>query len=79
KVPSVPSALPGVRRPVQMHGMGVVSEIGSADSLANALLNVLDNPEKYRGDIAAITKAYDPDSVAQEYEKLFARLMKKRK
>lgn len=75
-VPSVPSALPGVRQPVKMHGMGVVSEIGNAQSLANAILEVLDNKEKYRGDIVSIKKAYDPDSIAQEYEKLFARLMK---
>ena len=73
-VPSVPSALPGVRRPVQMHNMGVVSEIGNSESLANAILEVLDHKEKYRGDIPAIKTAYDPDSIAQEYEKLFAKL-----
>lgn len=76
-IPSVPSALPGVRRPVQMHGMGVVSEIGNAESLASAILEVLDNKEKYRGDIPAIKTAYDPDSIAQEYEKLLAKLMRK--
>ena len=75
-VPSVPSALPGVRQPVKMHGMGVVSEIGNYESLANAIIEVLDNKEKYRGDIPAIRTAYDPDSIAQEYEKLFAKLMK---
>ena len=75
-VPSVPSALPGVRQPVKMHGMGVVSEIGNSESLANAIIEVLDNKEKYRGDIPAIRTAYDPDSIAQEYEKLFAELMK---
>ena len=74
--PSVPSALPGVRRPVQMHGMGVVSEIGNAESLAASILEVLDNPQKYRGDVDGIKKAYEPDSVAQEYEKLFECLMK---
>ncbi|HQV63160.1 MAG TPA: glycosyltransferase family 4 protein, partial [Anaerolineales bacterium] len=79
KVPSVPSALPGVRRPVQMHGMGVVSQIGDSASLAESILGVLDDPQKYQGDIESIKKSYDPDSVAQEYEKLFARLMKKRK
>jgi glycosyltransferase involved in cell wall biosynthesis len=73
-VPSVPSALPGVRRPVQMHNMGVVSEIGNSESLANAILEVLDNKEKYRGDVPAIKTAYNPDSVAQEYEKLFEKL-----
>lgn len=76
-VPSVPSALPGVRRPVQMHNMGVVSEIGSSESLANAILEVLDHKEKYRGDVPAIKTAYDPDSIAQEYEKLFERLRRK--
>jgi glycosyltransferase involved in cell wall biosynthesis len=74
-VPSVPSALPGVRRPVQMHGMGIVSQIGDSASLAESILDVLADPKKYCGDIEAIRKSYDPDSVAHEYEKLFQRLM----
>jgi glycosyltransferase involved in cell wall biosynthesis len=78
-VPSVPSALPGVRRPVQMHGMGIVAQIGDSASLAESILSVLDEPKKYHGDIEAIRKSYDPDSVVQEYEKLFERLMKKGK
>ncbi|MBN8580262.1 MAG: glycosyltransferase family 4 protein [Anaerolineae bacterium] len=73
-VPSVPSALPGVRQPVKMHNMGVVSEIGNSESLANAILEVLDHKEEHRGDIPAIKTAYNPDSIAQEYEKLFAKL-----
>lgn len=73
-VPSVPSALPGVRQPVKMHGMGVVSEIGDSESLASAILEVLDNKKKYRGDVDAIKKAYDPESVVKEYEKLFDKL-----
>jgi glycosyltransferase involved in cell wall biosynthesis len=76
-VPSVPSALPGVRQPVKMHGMGEVSEIGNSESLAAAILKVLDDPEKYKGDVPAIHTAYNPDSIAQEYEKLFAKLMRK--
>ena len=74
-VPSVPSALPGVRRPVQMHGMGIVSQIGDSASLAKSILGVLDDPQKYQRDIETIKKIYDPDSIAQEYEKLFQRLM----
>jgi glycosyltransferase involved in cell wall biosynthesis len=74
-VPCVPSALPGVRRPVQMHGMGLVSQIGDPASLAESILGMLDDPQKYRGDLEAIKKFYDPDSIAQEYEKLFTRLM----
>lgn len=76
-VPCVASALPGVRRPVQMTGMGEVTPIGDVDALAEGVLRVLDNPEKYRRDPVEIARTYNPDSVAAEYEKLFERLMKK--
>ena len=76
-VPSVPSALPGVRQPVSMHGMGRVSKIGDSADLAEAILEVLNEPKKYQGDIESINESYNPDSVAQKYEKLFERLMKK--
>jgi glycosyltransferase involved in cell wall biosynthesis len=75
-VPSVPSALPGVRQPVLMHGMGRVAEIGDPASLAGATLEVLDEAEKFKGNPAEIARLYDPDTVAAEYEKLFERLMK---
>ena len=73
-VPCVPSALPGVRQPVLMHGMGRVAKIGDSADLAESILEVLDEPQKFRGDIESIKKAYNPDSIAAEYEKLFARL-----
>jgi glycosyltransferase involved in cell wall biosynthesis len=76
-VPCVPSALPGVRQPVMMHGMGRVARIGDPADLAACILEVLDEPGKYRGDIEAIKTAYKPDSIAAEYEKLFQRLIKK--
>jgi glycosyltransferase involved in cell wall biosynthesis len=76
-VPCVPSALPGVRQPVSMHGMGRVARIGDSAHLAESILEVLNEPKKFQGDIEAIKKSYDPDSIAQEYEKLFERLMKK--
>ncbi|MEP0805301.1 MAG: glycosyltransferase family 4 protein [Chloroflexota bacterium] len=76
-VPCVPSALPGVRQPVTMHGMGKVAKIGDAVSLAESLLEVLNEPHKFQGDVESIKKSYNPDSIAQEYEKLFERLMKK--
>jgi len=75
-VPCVASALPGVRRPVQMTGMGLVTPIGDAQALANAILQILAEPQKYRRDPAEIARAYDPDSVAAEYEKLFQKLGK---
>lgn len=76
-VPCVASALPGVRQPVSMHGMGRIAKIGDSASLAESILEVLNEPQKFQGDIESIRKSYDPDSIAQEYENLFARLMKK--
>jgi glycosyltransferase involved in cell wall biosynthesis len=76
-VPCVASALPGVRRPVQMTGMGKVTPIGDSDALAEGILQVLDEPQKYRRDPIEIARSYDPDSVAAEYEKLFEKLIKK--
>ncbi|NWG05351.1 MAG: glycosyltransferase family 4 protein [Chloroflexi bacterium] len=77
-VPCVPSALPGVRQPVLMHGAGRVSKIGDSADLAEAILGVLDEPGKYHADVASIKKSYDPDSIAEEYEKLFARLKRRK-
>ena len=53
-VPCVASALPGVRRPVQMTGMGKVTPIGDAQALAEAILEILADPQKYRRDPAEI-------------------------
>jgi glycosyltransferase involved in cell wall biosynthesis len=76
-VPSVPSALPGVRQPVKMHGMGRVARIGDTADLAACILEVLSDADKYRGDVKSIKKAYNPDSIAAEYEKLFEQLKRR--
>ena len=76
-VPCVASALPGVRQPVSMHGTGRIAKIGDSASLAESILEVLSEPKKFQGDIDSIKQSYNPDSIAQEYEKLFDRLMKK--
>ena len=77
-VPCVASALPGVRQPVRMHSMGEVADIGSADALADGLLKVLSEPEKYRCDNKELSGIYDPDSVAVKYEELFEKLKQHR-
>ncbi|MBC6939791.1 MAG: glycosyltransferase [Anaerolineae bacterium] len=76
-VPCIASALPGVRRPAQMHKMGEVVPIGDAPALAEALLKVLANRGAYRCDAAELAAMYDPESIAAEYEKLFAKLTRK--
>ncbi len=76
-VPCVASALPGVRCPVQMHKMGQIVPIGDAAALAQAVVEVLADRKKYTCDTNALTRQYDPDSVAAEYEELFKNLMKR--
>ena len=77
-VPCVASALPGVRRPVQMHAMGKVVPVGDSSALAEALLEIFAGKKQYRCDTAALVKLYDPDTVAAEYEKLFEQLLNKK-
>jgi glycosyltransferase involved in cell wall biosynthesis len=77
-VPCVASALPGVRQPVRMTGMGEVVPLGEASALAEAVLKIFAAPKKYHGDPSAITRQFDPDRTAAEYEKLFEELLEKK-
>jgi glycosyltransferase involved in cell wall biosynthesis len=74
-VPCVSSALPGVRRPVQMHGMGKVVPVGDSPALAQALLDIFSKKQEYRCDTAALKRMYEPDRIAEHYENLFKMLM----
>jgi len=78
-VPCIASSLPGVRRPVQMTGMGKVVPIGDSEALSQALLAIFSNPAEYRRDPAEIARPYIPDAVAAKYEKLFERLISEKK
>jgi glycosyltransferase involved in cell wall biosynthesis len=73
-VPSVASDLPGVRQPVKLHGMGCIVPVGDVAGLADAILEVLAHPEKYRGNPEEIARRYQPDTIAAEYESLFAEM-----
>ena len=74
-IPCATSALPGVRRPVQMHEMGKIVPIGDSSALAQALLDILAEKQKYQCDTAALKRLYDPDRIAEQYENLFVGLM----
>lgn len=69
--PVVASALPGVRQPVRMSGMGLVSPIGDAQALAANMIEVLSHPEKYRGDADALRAEFSPQTCAARHEALF--------
>jgi len=78
-VPCVASNLPGVRQPPKMTGMGEVVPIGDSDALAEALLKIFANPEKYQGDLDEINKTFDPETNAEGYENLYLELMEELK
>jgi glycosyltransferase involved in cell wall biosynthesis len=73
-VPSLASNLPGVRQPVKLHEMGKIIPIGDSSALAEAALDILGHPQDFRKDPAPILERYCPDTIAAEYENLFAQL-----
>jgi len=69
--PVVCSNLPGVRVPVGITGMGMVVPTANPDQLASAIIDILSQPDQYKGNLGAISIPSDPDFVAGEYESIF--------
>jgi glycosyltransferase involved in cell wall biosynthesis len=82
-VPVVASNLPGVRQPVEVTGMGKIAAVGDAAALAEAVLEVLAGPERFRSgarlDPGGIRDRYSPARTAAEYESLFEGLLRARR
>ncbi|MBL8047037.1 MAG: glycosyltransferase, partial [Anaerolineales bacterium] len=73
--PSVASALPGVRMPTQMTGMGLTTPPKDSAALAENILQVLDNREQYVRPRGPIAEIFSPNTTAAKYEELFAKLI----
>jgi glycosyltransferase involved in cell wall biosynthesis len=69
--PVIASNRPGMRVPVQMTGMGRLVPPADAPALAEALIDVLDHPEQYRGRPDDLVQRSTPAYMAAEYEKVF--------
>jgi glycosyltransferase involved in cell wall biosynthesis len=72
--PVVASDMPGVRQPVLLTGMGRLAPPKDPHSLAQAIIEVLDHPERYKGDENAVVARFSPQKIAEEYEKVFMEL-----
>jgi len=70
-VPVAACSLPGVRQPVTMTGMGEVTEIGDHKALAEAIINILSDKERYQRSAKLIADSFSPQQTAVEYLKLF--------
>lgn len=75
--PVVASDLPGVRRPVQMTGMGEVAAIGDAASLADAVGRVLADPSGHSRPREEIARRFDLAATVDAYEALFESLARR--
>jgi glycosyltransferase involved in cell wall biosynthesis len=69
--PVVASDMPGVRQPVLMTGMGRVVPPADPHALAEGIIDVLDHPESYKGDVSAVIKRFSSQHIAEEYEAVF--------
>jgi len=73
--PVVASDLPGVRQPVLESGIGRIVPPRDAAALANAIIDILDHPQDYRGEPEKIAERYSPAQIARQYEALFNELI----
>lgn len=73
--PVVATDLPGVRHAVGSTGMGRIVPPQNSPALAQAILDVLDHPDRFRGDIPAVRRMYASDTVAAQYESIFEELI----
>ena len=76
-VPAIASALPGVRQPVIMTGMGEIVPIGDSAALAEAVIRVLNDRARYVRPRAAIEALFSTARTAELYEGLFGELLMK--
>jgi glycosyltransferase involved in cell wall biosynthesis len=70
-VPSVASDLPGVRQPVRLTGMGEIAPIGDAAGLARRIVEVLEEPERYRRPREEIRALFRAEATCEAYEKAY--------
>jgi glycosyltransferase involved in cell wall biosynthesis len=70
-IPVIATDLPGVRVPVRETGAGLVVPPENAEELAKALIAILKQPTRYRGQPEALVRSSSPEAVAMEYERIF--------
>jgi glycosyltransferase involved in cell wall biosynthesis len=73
--PVVASALPGVREPIRLTGMGEIVSVGDAAALASAVARVIEGGDGYVRTRAEIESFFDLDRCVDRYEALFQDLL----
>lgn len=73
--PSIAGDLPGVRQPVRLTGMGEVVPIRDSAALADALLRILRDRDRYVRPRSEIEALFSTERTAERYERLFEDLL----
>ena len=71
--PVVASDLPGVRQPIAMTGMGEVVLPAEGAAIAQGILKILKEPQKYTRERKEIEQYFSQDMIAEKYEQIYAR------
>jgi glycosyltransferase involved in cell wall biosynthesis len=69
--PVIVSDLPGMRIPVLKTGCGLLVPPASHEALAAALIAILEEPGRYRGQPETLVRLSKPVAVAEHYEQIF--------
>ncbi|MGN6032011.1 MAG: glycosyltransferase family 4 protein [Thermomicrobiales bacterium] len=69
--PTVCTDLPGVREPIRRTGMGRIAAVGDADSLAAAVIDVVQHREGYVKPFQAIADQFSIDATIDAYERVY--------
>jgi glycosyltransferase involved in cell wall biosynthesis len=77
--PTVASALPGVRVPTQLTGMGRTVPPRDPAALAEAILEVLEHRQHYVRPRQPIAEMFSPAKTAERYEAIFQDLLRARR
>jgi glycosyltransferase involved in cell wall biosynthesis len=73
--PVVASDIPGAREPVRATGMGLCVPSGDPRALAEGIVQVLRERERYCRPCAEIAAVFDPEETISAYERLFDELL----
>lgn len=69
--PMVMTDIPGGRVPVQVTGMGKLAKQGDADSIGQAVVDILNNPDEYHKSREMIASCFSFDETVNRYETIF--------
>jgi glycosyltransferase involved in cell wall biosynthesis len=71
RTPVIAADIPGVRVPISQTGSGLLVKPADAPALASAIIAVLQDPEKYRGQPDDLVGSSSPAVAAEKYDQIF--------